>query len=150
MNPGVGAAQEERAMSMTEVQRDVESRAASLPSRLAERIAERLGGAASASAVFGAPVERGGITVIPVARVRWGFGAGGGSGSASGEEVGSGGGGGGGVLAAPLGFIAITDGRAEFQPIREPMSGLTSAPIILAAGMAAWLAMTALRRLLRG
>jgi uncharacterized spore protein YtfJ len=137
-------------MSMTEVQQDVERRAAGLPARLVERIAERIGGVATTSAVFGTPVERDGITVVPVAKLRWGFGAGGGSGTSSGEEAGSGGGGGGGVLAAPIGYISIVDGRAEFQPIREPMRGLTNAPIILASGMAVWLALTALRRLLRG
>ncbi len=41
------------------------------------RLAERLGATAAASAVFGTPVERNGVTVIPVARVRWGFGGGG-------------------------------------------------------------------------
>ena len=36
-----------------------------------ERMAERVGGKASVRAVFGDPIERDGITVIPVARVRW-------------------------------------------------------------------------------
>jgi uncharacterized spore protein YtfJ len=147
---GLGEAQEGDEMSMTEVQRDVDNRSGGLPARLVERIAERVGGVATTSAVYGTPVERDGITVIPVARLRWGFGAGGGTGSARGEEFGNGGGGGGGVMAAPMGFIAIADGRAEFQAIRQPMRGLTSAAIILASGAAAWLALTALRRLVRG
>ena len=45
-----------------------------------ERIAERVGAKASVRAVFGDPIERGEITVIPVARVRWGFGGGAGRG----------------------------------------------------------------------
>ena len=34
-------------------------------------IAEKLGAAAKASLVFGEPVERDGVTVIPVAKSRW-------------------------------------------------------------------------------
>jgi hypothetical protein len=36
-----------------------------------ERMAERIGAKASVRAVFGEPIERDGITVVPVARVRW-------------------------------------------------------------------------------
>src|SRR5436190_23956438 len=45
-----------------------------------ERMAERVGAKASVRAVFGEPIERNGITIIPVARVRWGFGGGAGRG----------------------------------------------------------------------
>lgn len=45
-----------------------------------ERIAERVGAKATVKAVFGDPIERDGITIIPVAKVRWGFGGGAGSG----------------------------------------------------------------------
>ena len=44
--------------------------------RLLERIVERLGGRSGVRAAFGEPVERGDLTVVPVARVRWAFGAG--------------------------------------------------------------------------
>ncbi len=44
--------------------------------RLVERLAERLGSTARATAVFGEPVECDGVTVIPVAKARWGFGGG--------------------------------------------------------------------------
>jgi uncharacterized spore protein YtfJ len=56
----------------------------------AERLAEQLGDSVRASAVFGKPVERDGVTVIPVARARFAFGGGGGS---DGTGQGSGGGG---------------------------------------------------------
>jgi hypothetical protein len=49
-----------------------------------ERVAERMGLHASAKAVYAEPVERDGVTIIPVAKVRWGFG--GGSGSKSGKR----------------------------------------------------------------
>ena len=47
---------------------------------LVERIAERVGVTVKTSTVFGEPVERDGLTVIPVAKARWGFGGGGGTG----------------------------------------------------------------------
>jgi hypothetical protein len=83
-----------------------------LGSRLLERLASQVGGKAGAKAVFGDPVERDGITVIPVARVRWGVGAGGGEG-----PEGSGSGGGGGVAADPIGYIEVTPAGAIFRPI---------------------------------
>ena len=39
-------------------------------------MAEKLGAVAKAATVFGEPVERDGVTVIPVAKARWGFGGG--------------------------------------------------------------------------
>lgn len=50
--------------------------ATGLGDTLLERLAERIGGRAKAEAVFGAPVQHGEVTFIPVARVRWGLGAG--------------------------------------------------------------------------
>jgi hypothetical protein len=44
--------------------------------RFISAMAEKLGAVAQASTVFGEPVERDGITVIPVAKARWGFGSG--------------------------------------------------------------------------
>ena len=83
-----------------------------LGSRLLERLAAEVGGKAGAKAVFGDAVERDGITVIPVARVRWGIGAGGGQG-----PEGSGSGGGGGVAADPIGYIEVTSAGATFRPM---------------------------------
>jgi uncharacterized spore protein YtfJ len=82
------------------------------------RIAEKIGASAGANAVFGSPVERDGVTVIPVARVRWGFG--GGRGRRKGMDN-DGSGAGGGVQAAPLGFIEVHDGAAEYRRIHDPM-----------------------------
>jgi uncharacterized spore protein YtfJ len=105
---------------------------------------------AGASAVFADPVERDGITVIPVAKVRWGFGGGSGRGIEEGSEtgeVGEGSGGGGGVMASPLGFIEIRDGRAEFKRTSDPTAAV---PIIVASGVAAWLCLRGLKKLIRG
>ena len=83
-------------------------------------MAEKLGAVAKAATVFGEPVDRDGITVIPVAKARWGFGGGGGQRkdeSAGGTQE-DGAGGGGGVLVSPVGFIEIKNNQANFRPIR--------------------------------
>jgi uncharacterized spore protein YtfJ len=80
-----------------------------------ERIASIVQTNANARQVFGEPVERGGTTVIPVARVQWGFG-GGGLGHGASER----GGGGGGARATAIGYIEVRDGGSEFKPIYDP------------------------------
>jgi uncharacterized spore protein YtfJ len=58
--------------------------------------------------VFGEPIERDGVTVIPVANVAGGAGGGG--------ESGSGSGGGFGLRATPAGVYVIKDGKVDWQP----------------------------------
>ena len=82
-------------------------------------LAERIGGRFSASTVFGSPVERDDVTVIPVATVRFGIGGGGGGGTDSGSEQ-SGEGGGGAGSGAPAGYIEIKRGRSRFVPVVYP------------------------------
>ena len=96
-----------------------------------DRLVESLGGTASASAVFGEPVERDGVTVVPVARVRYGVGGGGGRGAgrkkkrdADGAEQEVGYGHGGGVQAAPVGYIEISGGKADYKRIADPVRPL--------------------------
>jgi uncharacterized spore protein YtfJ len=79
-----------------------------------ERMMERLGATANAATIFGAPIERGEITVIPVAKAAYGFGGGGGR--RAGEE---GSGGGGGVRVSPVGYIEIRNEGAVYKPIRK-------------------------------
>ncbi len=57
-----------------------------LADELLERIGQTVGDNAKVSTVFGEAVEREGITVIPVAKARFGFGGGGGAGTREGEE----------------------------------------------------------------
>ena len=117
---------------------------------LIDRIAQRLGADAGAQTIFGAPVERGGVTIVPVAKVRYGFG--GGMGSASGgatAEAGSGSGGGGGVVASPLGYIELRDGQASFRRIKDPGALIGLAPVILAAGIAIGMILGGVRKLVR-
>jgi uncharacterized spore protein YtfJ len=114
--------------------------------RMLERLANRLGGKASVTAVFGEPVTRDGVTVIPVARVAFGFGGGAGR-EVSTTKTGEGGGGGGGADARPLGFIEIKDGTAVYRPIRDPWTDIIlPLAALLAATTAPKLARAIIRR----
>lgn len=135
---------------LSRVLREAERAASGRGDEFVQRLAERVGLHAAASAVFGQPVEGEGITVVPVAKVRWGFGGGSGRGIEGGSEsgeVGEGSGGGGGVMASPLGFIEIRDGHAEFKRTHDPASAV---PVIIASGIVAWLCLRGLRKLVRG
>jgi uncharacterized spore protein YtfJ len=46
---------------------------------LLSKLAERVGARVRAENIYGAPIERDGVTVVPVAAARFGIGAGGGS-----------------------------------------------------------------------
>jgi len=106
-------------------------------SSFVERLAERVGGAASSSLVYGAPVDHEGVKVIPVAKARWGFGGGGGSRDQGGE----GSGGGGGVWVSPVGYIEMKEGSSRFRTIRGPGAMV---PVVMAAGFFALLIARAL------
>jgi uncharacterized spore protein YtfJ len=112
---------------------------AQLVDELLERIGQTVGDKAKVSTVFGDPVEREGVTVIPVAKARFGFGGGGGSGAREGQE-GSGGGGGGGAYVSPVGYIEVRAADAEFKRIQSPLD-------MLALVAAASLALLAVKRL---
>ena len=107
-------------------------------SDLVERLAQQVQVNANAKQVYGEPVERDGTTIIPVAKVQWGFG-GGGIGRGPVER----GGGGGGARAYPTGFIELRNGKAEFRPIQDPMAPAILAGVGLAVGLL-------LAKLLRG
>ena len=130
-----------------------------------ERMAERVGGKASVRSVFGDPIERDGFTIIPVAKVRWGFGGGAGgpiavgpgrnAGSpfsdavpsgADGAGAATGSGGGGGVTADPVGYLEIGPDGATFISIVSPRP---SPGFLLAAGATAALVLRALAKLIR-
>ena len=67
--------------------------------------------------VYGDPVNVGGRTVIPIARVSYGFGAGG-SEEVKSERGGSGGGAG--MSARPVGALEITEAGTRFIPFIDP------------------------------
>jgi uncharacterized spore protein YtfJ len=114
---------------------------AALADELLQRIGQTVGDKAKVSTIFGEPVEREGITVIPVAKARFAFGGGGGAGAREGE--GSGAGGGGGAFVSPVGYIDVRDGTAEFKRVTTPVD-------LLALVAAASLAALAIKRLLAG
>ena len=113
-----------------------------LADELLQRIGQTVGDKAKAATVFGEPVVREGVTVIPVAKARFGFGGGGGAGGLGGDE-GSGGGGGGGALVSPVGYIEVCNGASRFRRISGPFD-------LLALVAGASLAALALRRILAG
>jgi uncharacterized spore protein YtfJ len=108
---------------------------------LTERLAEKLGLAATAKTVFAEPIERDGVTVIPVAKVRGGFGGGSGV-----SELGENGGGGGGMSASPLGYIEIKDGETSFKRIVDPAALV---PLVVAGGFVGWFLLRAINKLSR-
>lgn len=110
--------------------RQVEESVTGPAAELIERLAERLGGRASVSVVFGEPVVHADVTVIPVAKVGFGLGVG------RGRDLVQGGGGG--VSAAPVGYIEISGGGAVFKPTRDPMTSLLVPLAALGAGSLAW------------
>jgi len=112
---------------------------------LLERVADRIGLHAGAQAVFGEPVERDGVTVIPVAQMIIGAGAGAGGGSSADEKAGAGAGGG--ALTRPLGYIEVGDRGAVFQRIRQPWE---NAGLIVSIAFALLLLAKAVRTLVRG
>lgn len=86
-----------------------------------QSIVERLQSSASVKSIYGEPIAAEGKTVIPVARVAYGFGAGAGSGgrNEAEKEAGEGAGGGGGAAATPIGVIEITKEDTRFIPVGE-------------------------------
>jgi uncharacterized spore protein YtfJ len=132
---------------LTELKDDVRDAVGGAPlDRLVERLAGLVGAKASVQAVFGDPVRHDGLTVIPVARVRWGFGGGGGSADGPATGPASGSGGGGGVAADPIGYLELGPDGAIFKPISAPYP---SPALLLASGLTAAIVIRALARLLR-
>jgi uncharacterized spore protein YtfJ len=111
------------------------------------KLVEALGGTASAQAVFGTAVEKDGVTIVPVARVRYGVGGGGGRGpgrrkrdAGDGEQVGYGQGGG--LQAAPVGYIELRDGRARYKRIADPARPLALVLLFPLVGVLAFAIVT--------
>lgn len=104
-----------------------------------ERLASSIQTNANARQIIGDPVERNGVTIIPVARVSWSFG-GGGFGQGATER----GGGGGGARATSIGYIEVRDGASEFKPIHDPGDVAT----LILAGLAGVVAGVVLAKLI--
>jgi uncharacterized spore protein YtfJ len=94
-------------------------------SDLLQRLGELFGSTATVKSVFGEPIHTNGKTVVPVAKVTYGFGGGFGTGRhgphMESQGQGEGGGGGGGVRAFPAGALEITDQGTRFVPFVDPL-----------------------------
>ena len=90
-------------------------------SEVLNKIGETLGSTATVKSVFGEPIHAEGKTIVPVAKVAYGFGGGFGSGHGKHEpgREGEGGGGGGGVRAFPAGALEITANGTRFIPCTD-------------------------------
>ena len=88
---------------------------------LLQKMGDTLGSTATVKSVFGEPIHANGKTVVPVAKVAYGFGGGAGTGKVDApDRHGEGGGGGGGVRAFPAGALEITEGNTRFVPFIDP------------------------------
>jgi len=117
------------------------------PRNLLQTFKDSLLSNATVKSVYGDPVSLGDRTIVPVARVAYGFGGGFGSRLKSGEvpavpgDIGprgpgeEGGGGGGGVAAMPLGVVEVTPTRTRFIRFGEGRRLAAAAAIGLAAGI---------------
>jgi uncharacterized spore protein YtfJ len=107
-------------------------------SGLVENLAETFGSKASAQTIYGSPIERDNLTIIPIGKVR--FGLGGGTGSRG--ETGEGSGGGGGIIIAPVGYIEIKDGRSRFKRINYPTA---ISQMVVGLALSAWIVLRGIR-----
>lgn len=90
------------------------------------------------SRVFGTPVERDGVLVIPVAAVQGGGGGGSGTGTApEGQGEGTGTGGGWGVRARPVGVFVVRDGNVQWVPAVDYARFASAAAAVLIVGLLA-------------
>lgn len=72
-----------------------------------------------AGMVFGEPVSKDGVTILPVARISGGGGGGGGSGQQSGGQDMDGSGGGFGLIARPVGVYVLRDRQVTWSPATD-------------------------------
>lgn len=82
--------------------------------------------------IFGEPVTVEGKTILPVGRVRYGFGGGSGR-KGNGEQ--HGGGGGGGLVAKPVGVVEITQSETRFIPISSNWSLIAAVALGVSLGL---------------
>ena len=103
---------------------------------------DRVRDAITVQRVFGDPIERDGVTVIPAAFV--GGGGGGGGGTQADGNVGSGGGFG--VKARPAGALVIRDGDVRWEPAVDPERRIAIVAALGVVGILAVRSLVARRR----
>jgi len=113
-------------------------------SDILDKISDKLGSTATVKAVYGEPIQTNGKTIVPIAKVAYGFGGGFGSGhgkhGSNGDAEpegrrGEGGGGGGGVRAFPAGALEITEEGTRFVQYTDlrPLAAAFAAGALLGA-----------------
>ena len=128
-----------------EQQTEIDRRASS--SAFLERMANNIGINSRVTTVFGDPVEKDGVTVIPVAKVWWGYGGGASSGREAGQnQPGEGSGAGGGSRVVPIGYIELKDGTARFRSIYDPGTVLR---MVIGVGLITMFVLRSIRKLVR-
>lgn len=93
---------------------------------------------ANVKAVYGEPIAAQGKTIIPVAKIIYGYGGGaGGGGVGDSRARGEGGGGGGGARAIPVGVVEVSEQQTRFIPItdRRKLAGAA----VMGIGVGIWL-----------
>lgn len=101
---------------------------------LLQSLKESVLGQASVKAIYGDPISANDKTIIPVAKIMYGFGAGAGTGGVGEKNTrGEGGGGGGGVRAIPVGVIEVSQQQTRFVPItdRRKLTGAMLAGMVV-------------------
>jgi uncharacterized spore protein YtfJ len=86
---------------------------------LLQNLHESLSGRAQVKSVFGEPITAGDKTIVPAARIAYGFGAGAGTGGVDEQRKGEGGGGGGAVRANPIGIFVVSAQETRFIPVHD-------------------------------
>ena len=98
-----------------------------------------------AGTVFGQPIEKDGVTVLPVARISGG--GGGGKGQDAGGREAEGAGGGLGLSARPVGVYVIRDGKVSWSPAVDVTRVILGGQLV---GVVALLTLRALFKIIRG
>jgi uncharacterized spore protein YtfJ len=81
---------------------------------------DNLASRAQVKSVFGEPIIAGDKTIIPVARIAYGFGAGAGTGGVGDKSAkGEGGGGGGGMRAKSVGIFVVDARESRFVAVHD-------------------------------
>lgn len=92
---------------------------------------------ANVKAVYGEPVAAQGRTIIPVAKIIYGYGGGGGTGGVGNSGRGEGGGGGGAARAIPVGVVEVSNQGTRFVSIsdRRKLAGA----VAMGIGLGIWM-----------
>jgi uncharacterized spore protein YtfJ len=93
---------------------------------------------ANVKAVYGEPIAAQGKTIIPVAKIIYGYGGGAGTGGVGDSRArGEGGGGGGGARAIPVGVVEVSEQQTRFIPITDRRK--VAGAVVMGIGVGFWL-----------